>query len=510
MSKRIRHRITLSHSLLSFILVTSFTLALFVVEEGCTQRSIETNSLEAFTIHLGEQTTQLMDRYGIPGVTLALIKDRELAWSSAYGYAITGENKKMSVDAIFRAESISKSVTAWGVMKLVERGLINLDDPVQQYLSNFSLPQSEYNLNEVTIRRLLSNSAGLPLGSLGEEYSTNGQKPSLRQYLSKEVQFTYEPGSSFEYSNPGFNLLELLIEEVTGRDFNDYMVSELLIPLGMHNSSFDWDEDWSSRVPMGYDLQGNSVPPYVYPYRASGGLFSTVEDIARFAIAEMSPPNTRQLKVLSEEGIQTMRIPQIKTSGIFGFVAEGYGFGHFIETLSDGKKAVWHGGQGHGWMTHFHFVPETGDGIVIFTNSQRSWPLIAHILDDWSIWSGNGAVKFSRIVSASIVIWVITGFIFLFSLWCTGKGIVDIKAGKRKFNFSPLIITKQRILDFLLGLVPIIILVWAVAQDYLFISSVFPVGAIWLAWALLCFSLVFLISALVPIITRSHTHQKGN
>ncbi|SHF22802.1 CubicO group peptidase, beta-lactamase class C family [Fodinibius roseus] len=484
----------------SLLLVYSI---IFLVSFACSNhQGTQKATLETFTQQLDARISTIMDRYDIPGTSIALIQDRNLVWSNAYGYADIEQQKKLTIDAVCRTESISKSVTAWGVMKLVERGLINLDDPVKQYLGNWSLPESEYNLDEVTIRRLLSNSAGIPLGSLGEEYSPSSEKPSLRQYLSEEVQLTYEPGSTYEYSNPGFNLLELVIEEVTGRDFNDYMANELLIPLGMHNSSFDWDEEWSSRVPMGYDLQGNSVPPYVYPYKASGGLFSTVEDIARFAIAGMAQGNKRQPKVLNRESIQDIQTPQINTSGIFSFVADDYGFGHFIETLPDGKKAVWHGGQGHGWMTHFHVIPETGDGIVIFSNSQRSWPFIAQVLNDWSRWTGFGPVKFGRIIKVVTGLRIIIGLVLLVTFWRAGQVFYGIITGYRKLKITPGKAPIIRVTELAAGVAILTILIWSVSQDYLFITSVFPVGAIWLGWVLLFLSLTLLCSALLPVLSN--------
>lgn len=92
------------------------------------------------------------------------------------------------------------------------RGLVGLDDPVRQYLGNWELPESEYSEQEVTVRRLLSNSAGMPLGTIGVEYSPQSDVPSLRDTLAHKARLIREPGSGFLYSNTGFNLLELLIE----------------------------------------------------------------------------------------------------------------------------------------------------------------------------------------------------------------------------------------------------------------------------------------------------------
>jgi len=478
------------------VLLTAVIVSAGIISAGDPSQPVKPQaSIDDFTGRLEKQITQLMDQYEIPGVALALIVDGEPVWSGAYGYANLEKRTKMTVNAICRTESISKSITAWGVMKLEERGQIDLDTPVQQYLGDWKLPDSKFSENEVTIRRLLSNSAGMPLGTIGEEYPPNSGRPSLRQYLTKEAHLTYEPGSKFLYSNPGFNLLELLVEEVTDRDFAGYMKNEVLLPLGMHHSSFDWNEDWSSKVPLGYDLHGNAVPPYVYPYKASGGLFSTVKDIARFASAGMTGSNRDNPTILDEKSIRTMYTPQVRTSGIFSFVADAYGFGHFIETLPDGKRAVWHGGQGLGWMTHFHVVPETGDGIVIFTNSQRGWPFMAHVLKDWSNWRGFGPVQFARITTLVTGMWIVIILIVLLAIWRAWRIAYGLKTGKRKLSLSLKITSKTRIAEFLTFVIIAFVLLWAITRDYLFISSIFPVGAVWLGWGLLFLSVVLLISA---------------
>jgi CubicO group peptidase (beta-lactamase class C family) len=303
-------------------------------------------TLDTFSNYLDGRINRLMNHYGVPGVSIALVHYGKLVWSAAYGYADLERDRKMSVNTVYRVESISKSVTAWGIMKLVEQGLIDLDEPVQQYLSSWELPESKYSEQMVTVRRLLSHSAGMPLGSIGEEleYAPQSDLPSSRDYLTHEAQVIREPGSGFLYSNVGFNLLELLIEEVTGRDFKEYMAEEVLIPLGMHNSSFAWNEKLHVLMARGYDLKGKPVPPYVYPVNASGGLLAPVEDIARFVSAGMTGSYYSADVLLEEGSILQIHTREVDIPGIYGFVADSYGFGHFIETLSDGRQAIWHGG----------------------------------------------------------------------------------------------------------------------------------------------------------------------
>ena len=252
------------------------------------------------------------------------------------------------------------------------------------------------------------------------------------------------------------------------------------------------------QLPMGYEMDGTPVPAYVYPAKASGGLFANVEDLANFVRAEMIGPYAANQSVLSLEGIKQIQDSQVEIPGMFGFVADGYGFGHFVEVLPDGRQAVWHGGQGHGWMTHFHAVPQSGAGIVILTNSQRSWPFIAEVLSDWAQWGDFGRLNFTIIIQATLALKILTGIIYLLSIWQIYFLIKGILRGKRKF--SPLAPESRfvRSAQALFGLAVIAVLSWSVAQPYLFVSSIFPGTINWLAGGLLFLAFVNILAACFP------------
>lgn len=480
--------------------MTTFLL-ISMLAGGCGQPAVAPEgSLEAFTNHLDERLPQLMDRYDVPGASMALVQNGELVWLGAYGYADRKRRHEMTTDAVFRAESISKPVTAWGVMLLVEEGRIELDDPVEQYVGDAVLPESEYDERQVTVRRLLSNSAGLPLGPIGAdaEYAPGSDMPSLRAYVSQEARLTRAPGTAFEYSNVGYNTLGLLVEAVTGRDFAAYMADSVLIPLGMHQSSFAWSDTLRAAMPVGYELDGSPVPAYVYAANASGGLLSTAEDVAHFIRAEMAGSYSANEDGLSPTSVRELHMPQVDVPGLFGWVAEAYGLGHFVETLPSGQRAVWHGGQGHGWMTHFHAVPEAGDGIVILTNSERSWPLMAHVLSDWARWSGFGSVKFSRITSATTALWMLTGLIALVGLVQALRLAHAWHRGHRRWAPWSRAERLRRGLQAALGTGIIAALAWGAAQPYLFATSIFPNAAGWAGAALAVLGSTLLLSALCP------------
>lgn len=364
-----------------------------------------------------------------------------------------------------RVQSISKSITAWGVMKLVEQGKIELDAPIWQYFKSWHFPESEFSAKGVTIRQLLSHTGGLPLGDVFTIYSPHEEMPSLREKLTQEAVLVREPGSAFSYSNTGYNLLELLIEEVTGQAFGDYMRREILHPLGMNRSTFIWDEGFDPAVPVGYDLRGKPVPVYVYPEKASGGLFATAEDIAAFTIAGMKDaPHDKQL--ISSESIEALHTPAAKEIGIYSLVFDAYGLGHYIETLPNGERAISHGGQGTGIMTHFHAIPETGDAIVILTNSQRSWPFISYLLRDWARWRGVESIGMGRIIWGKYWLWAVIGLIW---------SAVILQVHNIMTRPKPLTIAQT-----IVAIIILIVLIWCINQKYLFLSSVFPIASKWL------------------------------
>jgi CubicO group peptidase (beta-lactamase class C family) len=499
----------------------------FLMLTGCPRDSQEIDfSLGSYTDHLEQNIPRLMERYGIPGVSMALVKGGSIVWSEAFGYADLEKNIPMSADMVCRTESISKSVTAWGVMRLVEKGTVELDAPVTRYFDTWELPVTKYPAEEITVERLLSNSAGLPLGTVGPEieYAPGDEMPSVRDYLEGEMRFIQPPGEGFVYSNVGYNLMEYVIEHAADRDFARFMGEEILEPLGMESARYGWREDFSGRVPRGYENDGTPVDPYVYPVKGSGGLFATAEDIARFAAASMTGPfsgarpgggsddvdgtDNRAAPVLSEESIREIHTPRKEIPGIFSVVADWYGFGHFIETLPDGRRAVWHGGQGHGWMTHVHIVPEAGEGIVILTNSQRTWPFLARVLDEWARWNGLGSVKMGNITTATRIVTALLGLPLVAALWMIANLLWGLLSGTRRL--APFAKTSRllRLAKVFAGLAVLAVIVWRASLPYIFEASIFPGIIAWGAALLVFFGATLMITALFPRSTSSKEEQQ--
>ncbi|MBS0123274.1 serine hydrolase domain-containing protein [Thetidibacter halocola] len=405
-------------------------------------------------LRLSQTVPERMARDGVPGAVIVLIEGGAPVWTGVFGMAAPAAGTPMTAEALFRVESISKPVTAWCAMRLAETGRLDLDAPIGDCLRRWLLPEGA---DRITPRMLLSHSAGICLGDYAARYQPEAPRPDLPEHIARDFALIAAPGSGFAYSDTGYVLLELVIEDCTDEDFGKLMAHEVLAPLGMTTSGFDWT---GAPMPVGHDLRGRPVAPYVYPGRASGGLHATATDIARFAVAGMAGAAQ---DVLSSNGLEALHRPVIAVGGLFGFAAESYGLGHFTETLSDGRAAAWHGGQGYGWMSHMHLVPETGDGIVILSNSQRAWPLFAAVLRDWSESLGVAPVGMARVLWAEKAARV--GIALGLVVAALGLGIA--LRGRRGGPATRIGAG---------GIAAALILwpLWAAAQNYLFLFSILP------------------------------------
>lgn len=454
------------------------------------------SSDELLSTHLDERVPELLDRYDVPGASIALIKDGEVTWTGAYGSASPAEGRLTNEDTPFQVQSFTKSITAWGVLKLVERNEIALDDPVGQHLTSWERPDAEYSWEDVTVRRVLSHSAGLPAGGY-EGVPVDEEPPSLREALSGNAggpaaRPTDEP-SGFRYSNPGYALLELLVEDVTGQDFAVYMDEEILEPLGMDEATFDMTEGLRSELATEHFVDGTPVPLSHGPAKAPSALYATAEDIARF-VAAGTEANGEPVGrgVLAPESVAEMYTPAVETTGFYGLASDGAGLGHFVETLSDGGRAVMNGGQGAGSWNWFHAVPETGDGIVILTNSERSVQLIADVVEAWTDRSGLPAVSLTRARRwIRLPVWILIGVAAGLALRF-GYGVIT---GTR--TFAPLSDRDRTVRALLSGIAVVAFgLWWIVGREA--VAFFLPVIAEWVGLALSAVVVLLLATVLFP------------
>lgn len=348
----------------------------------------KTDTVSELIGELETKTDRLLHRYAVPGAAISIIENGEVRWIGAFGYADLEQQEAVSEQTVFQVASISKSVAALGVMKLVEDGQISLFSPAEIYLSRWQLPESEFDKDDVTIQRLLSHTAGLTLhGYPG--YEPDKPLPTLEQSLSgisvttTQVALFQQPGTAFSYSGGGYTLLELIMEEITGMSFTSFMDSQVLAALEMDNSSFEWQPRLRPDTAKAYDENLNPLPNYLFTEKAAAGLYSTIGDLSKFVIAGYDGYHGNPRGALAQQTMTTIYKPKADVVGLSAFIYQHTGLGHFINFTSDGTKLVIHDGGNDGWRSNFTLIPETGHGIVILTNGNNGTYLVNEILDAW-------------------------------------------------------------------------------------------------------------------------------
>lgn len=354
-------------------------------------------SASAFEKHLERIVPALLDSTGVPGAAVGMVADGRVVGLRGFGVTDRGGGSPVGPRTVFNVGSISKTVTAWGVMRLVEAGRVDLDAPANRYLERWEVRSDSLPAEEVTVRRLLAHTSGLSLAAV-PEYGPDDPLPSLVEALADPAigpLLGAAPGSAYRYSGGGYMVLQLLIEEVTGRSFDAFIREEVLHPLGMETSGLGWPPALRASAATPYE-NGEPVPYHRYLGEGAAGLATTVEDLTRLAVASLengTPGNAGDARGaavidgagnLRPETIALMRSPQPGTEQLGGAIRGGLGYA--LWRLADGSWSAGHAGQNTGWAAVLWLVPGTGDGLVVLTNASSGRSVWRWVLCDWAGW----------------------------------------------------------------------------------------------------------------------------
>jgi CubicO group peptidase (beta-lactamase class C family) len=303
-------------------------------------------------------------------------------------------------DSRFQVASMSKWITAWGIFTLVEAGKLDLDKPVSSYLTRWKLPEGPFDNDGVTVRRLLSHTAGLTDG-LGYAGFKPGQPlQRLEDSLTRAadaspgaegaVRVGIEPGSAFKYSGGGYTLLQLLIEEVSGQSFDAYMKTHVLDKLGMERSTFNLPDAAVEDVAAFYDTRGTPATHYRFTAQAAAALYTTSADMTRFLQAHVRGPNGELpgRGVLKPATLVEMRQPHAAQLG-----ADIWGLGTMLFAPNNrGGFIIGHDGNNEPAInTAARLDPDTGDGIILLETGNKL--LATMIASEWVFWR-TGSIDF--------------------------------------------------------------------------------------------------------------------
>ncbi len=318
----------------------------------------------------------LQDRmkfYHANGISIAVIKDYKIEWAKGYGWADSAEQRPVTTQTLFQAGSNSKSLNSIGVLKLVQDGKLNLYTDINDYLKTWKFPYDSLSKGKkITIANLLSHTAGLTVHGF-PGYEKGDSIPTLIQVLNGErpantnaVRSMYAPGLKYEYAGGGTEILQLVVQDITGQLYDKYMWENVLKPLNMTYSSYTQPPPASreSLLATGYYNDGKPVKGkyHIYPEQAAAGLWTNPTDLAKYVIETQLALAGKSQKVLSKKMTELRLTPYIDSSAAFGI---------FILN-KNGIKYFTHGGVDEGFVSQYIGSFDGGNGVVVMTNTYNT------------------------------------------------------------------------------------------------------------------------------------------
>lgn len=366
----------------TILLFISITLYAFVPHVPATQKEVES------VAELETYLNQLTASGNPPGLSVVVVKDGEVVYKNAFGYADGPRNIKATPETVYHWWSMTKIPTAIAIMQLQEQGKIKLDDEVTKYLPWFEVTYPSGDSPAIAIRHLMQHTSGLPnpvpamIGWVHYDDATPNQTEVLKKYLPEFNNVKFEPGSKAIYGNLNYMVLGAVIEAVSGQTYEEYILENILAPLGMTQTNFVYTSDMSMHeaagsIPLvhfftpllptlldtdalvrerdGKLLWMNRVYIEATP---STGLIGTASDAAKLMLAYLNRGTLNGQSILSPESISTLtNTPPINGRGLGWAVGE-----------SNGELYLEHGGGGPGFAATMRLYPESGLGIVILAN----------------------------------------------------------------------------------------------------------------------------------------------
>jgi CubicO group peptidase (beta-lactamase class C family) len=338
---------------------------------------------DCFAVALQERMPAILASNQVPGAVVSCIQKGEVAWTKAFGLADLKTGSPMKPSMVFNHGSDGKVLTAWGMMRLVEAGKVELDAPANRYLKRWQIRSTKFDPNGVTPRRLISHTAGLTVHGF-KDYEQGVPLPSLVEVLEGKNQddgavfINWEPGTTNVYSGGGFVIAQMIIEDVSGEPFAEFMRREVAKPLGLSSLEWVWTPRLERRAPTPYNDEQKEVGYRQLASQAIGSEICSVPDFARFLAAAVAGPHDESpgRGVLKPETISIMlqTQPNIAPSG---------GLGYGISSAK-GEKFLVHGGSNPGWYAFFLISADRRDGFVIANNSSRGGAVNDAVVKLWA------------------------------------------------------------------------------------------------------------------------------
>jgi CubicO group peptidase (beta-lactamase class C family) len=334
--------------------------------------------------------TDLAAAEHLPGLVIGVVLDGKLIHTRSFGMANLERQVPVSASTEFRIASMTKSFVAMATLKLRDDGKLGLDDPVAKYLPEVrrvALPTSDS--PDLTIRQLMTMTTGLPEDNPWGDRQMQIDNAALERFVGAGLSFSNAPAVAFEYSNLGYVLLGKVVSKVAGMRFQDYITKQILLPLGMNNTRWEYSKVAPDKLALGYQWVhgGWQLEPILHDGdgAAMGGLITTMDDFSRYVAFHLdasparSEPDSGPVKRASVREMQQPRVfaganpaATLADDKTPNPKVDFYGYGLSWTRDSRGVVIVGHSGGLPGYGSQYRFAPQHGIGIIAFGNLRYS------------------------------------------------------------------------------------------------------------------------------------------
>ncbi len=308
---------------------------------------------------------RLVEEKTIPSLSLAVVKDGEIIWEEAFGWADIERKLPASPSTLYPIASATKPITATALMILVERGLVDLDKPANAYLVKEKLRALEGEADAATVRRILHHTSGLPMYWNFFYAGASRGRPDLDAGLQRYGRLVTPPGEYYNYSNLGYAVLERIIEQTSGKSYPQFLADEVFSPLGMKDAAVFTAAPKGPPIAVKYSPTLAAVPFCELDTRGAGGIYATARDLAQFLRLHLGRLQPGQKAILKAESIAAMR-----ESRDPGVRSSSYAFGWETGTRC-GYPVVTHGGVMEGCRAHMAMIPSEGLVAAVLINGEN-------------------------------------------------------------------------------------------------------------------------------------------
>jgi CubicO group peptidase (beta-lactamase class C family) len=339
-----------------------FTLVASLIASGCAHDSTvirDDRFSKVRELIIDEVTSRR-----VTSIAVVVAEDGNIVWEEAFGWADVENRVRATPNTMYRLGSISKTITATGLMLLVEEGKVDLDEPVVDYLPKNVRPRVfEGEIRDITVRHLLNHRSGMPAYAESFFEDDHESPRPFAETVRRYGIITVPPGRAFIYCNLGYQMVARIIAEVSGMSYAEFIDDRVFAPLGMDHALVYEGLPFKKQYAVNYTPSFEKIPLYIDSYPGADGNYASAHGLIRFAMFHMGDSLPDQEMILKDQSITAMQAKYPPGN-------ERIGIGWWLDGDERGHRSVYHGGDAPGVACMMRLFPDEDIAAVVLCNSE--------------------------------------------------------------------------------------------------------------------------------------------